>query len=305
MHCNCQAKDECQGNVVKCEDNVRRFLGTEQHEASMGLLARDELIDRMTPLIDRIVNGKLHGWLRQEREMARQEVILKLYNPAKIRTWWDDPRESWFCTWVAAVASHVVLDIFRRDKRKREREQQLGSENDAFDNRQSPDEIEKQAEALRQRILIALSTFEWEWQLAYCMKYSHLDTRNSDLERVVNRTEKTVIERLKAINAYIKRQCDSLLSDEVAQVMLAGTRHPWDGLDHCDRAKRDRVNDAIKMMIAARSLQEQLAFYLKYSPLAASLKEITERVGEDEDTVRGWLANIDRTIIDLCQHEHC
>ena len=95
---------ECQRNIFNCEENVQRFLGVGQHDGSMDLAARDELIANLTPLIERIVSSKLQGKWRQDRPSVVQETFLKLCDPAKLRTWLESPKRTWFCHWVVVVA---------------------------------------------------------------------------------------------------------------------------------------------------------------------------------------------------------
>ena len=104
---------ECQRNIFNCEENVRRFLGVGRHDGSMDLAARDELIEKMTPLIERIVSSKLQGKWRQDRASVVQETFLKLCDPAKIRTWLESPKRTWFCHWVVVVAYHTAIDWIR------------------------------------------------------------------------------------------------------------------------------------------------------------------------------------------------
>jgi hypothetical protein len=56
-------------------------------------------------------------------------------------------------------------------------------------------------------------------------------------------------------------------------------------------------------MLTVRPLKERLVFYMHYSPLATTLDRLAAHVQEDTDTVRGWLANIDEQIKQLCQSE--
>jgi hypothetical protein len=100
-------------------------------------------------------------------------------------------------------------------------------------------------------------------------------------------------------------RCASLLSPAVAKVSLVGTCHPVDGFDRLEQNERDRMNESIRMMLATRPLNEQFAFYMTYSPLAAAPELLATRIGVDQETVRGWLANLEGEIKALCQVARC
>ena len=291
---------ECQRNIFTCEENVRRFLGVGRRDGSMDLAARDELMENMTPLIERVVGSKLQGKWRQDRASVVQETFLKLCDPAKIRTWMESPKRTWFCHWVVVVAYHTAIDWIRHSDSA-----SLGAVDvlPAATSPQMPHGLEEQAEELRQAIIAALSEFELEWQLVFCMKFSYLEPCVSEIARAVKVAEETVFFRLRKIKERVACRCASLLSPAVAKVALVGTCHPVDGFDRLERDRRDRINDAIITMLIARPLKEQLAFYMKYSPLAASLDVLAARVREDKNTVRGWLANIEGEIKRMCPLE--
>jgi RNA polymerase sigma factor (sigma-70 family) len=273
---------------LNCEENVRRFLGVGRHDGSMDLAARDELMRQMMPRIERIVSSKLQGRWRQDRENVVQETFLKLCDPAKVRTWLESPKRTWFCHWAVVVAYHTAIDWIRRHSHFEPL--------DADEKSQSPLDLQEQAEALRKAIIAALSEFELEWQLVFCMKFSYLEPCISDIVYSVKVCEKTVFNRLGETKERVARRCASLLSTAVAKVALVGTFHPVDGYDRLAQARRDQINDAIRTIVTARPLEEQLTFYMKYSPLAASLDELAAQVREDKDTVRGWLVRIEEEI---------
>jgi RNA polymerase sigma factor (sigma-70 family) len=268
----------------------------------MDLAARDELIDNMTPLIERVVNSKLQGRWRQDRASVVQETFLKLCDPAKVRTWLESPKRTWFCHWVVVVAYHTAIDWIRRCDSV-----SVGAADvlPAATGPQTPHELQEQAEELRRAIIAALAEFELEWQLVFCMKYSYFEPCVSAIARAVNVAEETVFFRLRKIRERVACRCASLLSPAVAKVALVGIRHPMDGFDCLTRERRAQINDAIITMLTTRPLKEQFAFYMKYSPLAASVDLLAARVGEDKDTVCGWLANIEGEIKRLCQGEGC
>lgn len=291
---------ECQRDIFNCEENVRRFLGVGRHDGSMDLAARDELMEKMTPLIERIVSGKLQGKWRQDRASVVQEAFLKLCEPAKIRTWLESPKRTWFCHWVVVVAYHTAIDWIRHSDSA-----PVGSVDvlRTSASPQTPRGLQEQAEELREAIIAALSEFELEWQLVFCMKFSYLDPSISDIARAVKVAEETVFFRLRKIKDRVACRCASLLSPAVANVALVGTCHPVDGFDRLERDRRDQINDAIRTILISRPLKERFAFYMTYSPLAASPDLLAARIGEDKDTVRCWLANIGGEINRLCRLE--
>ena len=289
---------ECQRNIFNCEENVQRFLGVGRHDGSMDLAARDELIANLTPLIERIVSSKLQGKWRQDRPSVVQETFLKLCDPAKLRTWLESPSERGSATgsWLSPItppstgfAIPIPLpwaqSIYCPQPPVRRRLTDCTNKPRNFARRSSPQ----------------LSEFELEWQLVFCMKYSYLEPCISDIARAVKVAKETVFFRLKKIKARVACRCAALLSPAVAKAALVGICHPVDGFDRFERDRRDQINDAIRTMLTTRPLKEQFIFYMKYSPLAAEPDLLAVRVGEDKDTVRGWLVDMEEEIKRLCK----
>ena len=102
---------DCQRNLFDCEEKVRLFSGKA---GSLNLAAHDELIARMTPLVEKMVGSKLQGKWRQDRANVVQDTFLKLCDPAKLRTWLESPRRTWFCHWAVVVAHHCSVNWMRR-----------------------------------------------------------------------------------------------------------------------------------------------------------------------------------------------
>jgi RNA polymerase sigma factor (sigma-70 family) len=288
---------DCQRDIFNCEEDVRRFLGVGRRDGSADLAARDELVEKMTPLIQRIVSSKLQGKWRQDRDSVVQETFLKLCDPAKVRTWLESPKRTWFCHWVVVVAYHEAINWIRRHSHF----DTLGSDEGA----PSHVDLQEQAEALRKAIIAALSECELECQLAFCMKFTYLEPCISDIARAVKMCEKTVFNWLSETKERVARRCASLLSSAVAKAALVGTFHPVAGFDRLERTRQDQINDDIVTMLIDRPAKEQLVFYMKYSPLAASLDELAAQVHEDKSTVREWLANIEAEIKRMFPPEHC
>jgi DNA-directed RNA polymerase specialized sigma24 family protein len=284
---------DCQLNLFNCEEKVRRFLGAGRPDGSMDLAARDELIEKMTPLVERIVASKLQGRWRQDRACAVQDTFLKLCDPAKLRTWLENPKRTWFCHWVAVVASHAAIDWVRRPDSA-----SVGGVDilPGAASTHASVELQELAERLRTEIIAGLFEFKWEWQLVFCMKFSYLEPSVSDIAHAVNVSEEAVFFRLRKIKERIACRCESLLSPAVAKAALVGTCHPVDGFNRLEPARRDQVNAAIRGLLAARPLKEQYAFSMKYSPLAVSPDLLAAQLQEDENTVRGWLATIEKEI---------
>ena len=169
---------DCQRNILNCEENVRRFLGVGRQDGSIDLAARDELIENMTPLIERIIASKLQNQWRQDRANVVQETYLKLCDPAKVRTWLESSKRTWFCHWVAVVAYNTAIDWIRRSDAV-----SLGKA-DALPgatNSQTARDLQEQAEELRRAIIAATSEFELEWQLVFCMKFSYFEPSVADI----------------------------------------------------------------------------------------------------------------------------
>jgi len=284
---------DCQRDIFNCEENVRRFLGVGRRDGSMDLSARDELMEKVTPLVERIVNRKFQGIWRQDRENVAQEVFLKLCDPAKLRTWLESPRRTWFCHWAAVVASHTAIEWIRRSGAA-----SVGCV-DALAGTSGSDtalDLREQAEALRATIIVALSEFDLEWRLVFYMKYSYLKPCISDIARGAGMAEETVFFRLRKIKEALRQRCESLISPAVAKVALAGTRHPVDWFDRLESAQRDQINRDSIAILASCPIKQQLAFHMKYSPPAVAADVIAAQVGEEEGTVLNWLVGIEAQI---------
>jgi|GEM_PF-1744308 len=290
---------DCQRSLFNCEERVRRYLGVEQPDGSMDLAARDELLEKMTPLVEQIVRGGLKYQWQQDREDVAQEAFLKLLNPAKLRTWLDNPKRAPFCHWASVVVAHIVIDWQRELPSIIVEEPADPSSSHTFSD------VQERAEQLRKAIIAGLAEFEFEWQLVFCMKFSYLEPCISDIGLTVKRSKEAVFFRLRKIKESLARRCGSLLSSEVKELELVGTCHPVKGFDQFEGVRRDHINNFLRTMLTARPIKEQLAFYLKYSPLAASLDELATHVRESKDTVQGWLADIEMQIKQLCSLDEC
>jgi DNA-directed RNA polymerase specialized sigma24 family protein len=288
----------CQHNLFNCEENVRRFLGVDHPDGSMDLAARDELLEKMRPLIEQIHRNKLRGWRRQDQDDAIQTTFTKLCNPAKMRTWWESPRRAKFCCWVAVIASHDAIDVLSHPRPPPDPPDSEGPDD--------PIDPMEQAEALRKAIINVLSKSELKLQLVFCMKYSYLDPCVADIAHAARVAERTVFNKLREIKEHIAHAVEHLASIDVARATLIGTRrYPLKGFEQLERARRDQINGAVVAMLATHPIKELLAFYTTYSPLAASLDEIATQVREHKDTVYGWLANIEEEIKRMSQLEPC
>jgi DNA-directed RNA polymerase specialized sigma24 family protein len=284
---------DCQRNIFNCEENVRRFLSIGNPDGSVDLAARDELLAKMTPLVERIVGRTLQGRWRQDQASVVQETLLKLCDRAKIRTWLESPNRPWFCYWVAVVAVNTAREWIRHAGPT------LGGSTEVLPaavSPQTPQGLQRQAEELRKAIIAALSEFEVEWQLVFCMKFSYLDPSITDIANTVKVPERTIFFRLHKIKERIACRCTSLLSPAVAKATIIGAFHPVEGFQRLGRSLRDRINDAIRRILTAYPIEHQLAFYIKYSPLSASSDEIAAQLREEANTVRGWFTNIDAEI---------
>jgi DNA-directed RNA polymerase specialized sigma24 family protein len=303
----------CQRYVFNCQENVRRFLGTNQREGSLDLPARNELIEQITPLIRGAVSRILKGTLIQDQEDVIQEAFLKLCDPAKLRSWFTNVDRSWFCYWAVVVAQHTAFDWARIFSSPSQVHRDLPP--DEFEGGRAPggddgptdEELLGRAERLRKAFVASLSKSPLEWQLVFCMRWSYFDPSTADIVRAVQTPERTVFFRLRRVLEDVARRCEGDLSREVAEARLIGTLHPLvdAGYYAWPQARRDQVNDGIRTMLAARPLKEQLVSYLKYSPLAPPPDELAAHVQEDGKTVRSWLANIEAAISRLCPLEQC
>lgn len=281
---------DCQSRLFDCEDRVRRFLRATGETGNDGRGALDELIEKVTPLVERTVSLKLQGnpW-RDYRADAIQNTFVKLCDPERLGTWLESPRRSWFCHWAYVVAYHCALDVFRKPPSPR----QLG---DVAAKPAASVEMREQAARLRETINATLSEFDLEWRLVFYMRYSYLDIAISAIARAANLSKEAVFFRLRKMKKCIAGRCAALLSPEVSKIALAGTRHPVEGFERLEKVERDQLNGTINELLGAHPLKEQFAFYMKYSPLAPDVDSIALQIGENRDRVCGWLERIETQI---------
>lgn len=281
---------DCQLGRFDCEEKVRRFLGVHRESAGADLAARDELIERMGPLIERAINRRLQGNWRKYQADAIQNTYAKLCNPQKIQTWLDrQDRQAGapFCHWVAVVAFHEAINVTPPPPPPPPGPRPPG------DDPMLESERREQATKLRDTIRAALREFPLEWGLAYYMKCSYLKPRISDIASAVGIAEETVHWRVREMNKRIRSRYAEPIPPEVGNVAFPGTRHPVEDFDRLEPAKRKRLNEQINQLLAARSIQEQFALYARYSPLALGVDAIAVQVGGDSETVRKWLRQIE------------
>lgn len=292
-----RTKCDCERQLFDCEQRVRRFLGADQDAAPMDLRARDELMEKTRPLIERIVSSKLQGRSRQDREDAVQEIFLKLCDPAKLRTWVNSEKRTWFCHWAVVVAIHCVIDGIRRSARSR------GEELEEPERRNDPPTqsgLAEEAKKLRDAITTALSEFELDWQLVFCMKYSYVQPCISEIGRTAKISDEAVFFRLRKIKERIVRRFGEVPSPDLAKIALVGTRHPLGDVERMEPAVRDQMNQSVTRVLAVRPVKEQYAFYMRYSPLAVDADFLAAQVGESRETVCCWLEQIEKEIRRCC-----
>lgn len=284
---------DCQLGHFNCETRVRCFL--EGNRDSSGT-ALDELIEKVRPLIWGVVNRRLRStqWW-QDRGDVVQEVIAKLCNPSKIRTWLNEQergRGAPFCHWVAPVAVNCVNDWLKKQR-------PVSSFPPGFEEQDrvaSQDGLTEQAARLRQTIRSVLAEFELEWRLVYCMKFSYFEPAIADIADAQDIANETVHFRVKRIHKSIAARYSEPISPELARVALTGTRHPVEGFEQLQKPEKTRLNASIIQLLKDRPAKEQFAFYARYSPLALNHDTIAEQVGEERGTVCAWLRRIESQI---------
>jgi len=283
---------------------VRRFLRAVGESGNDGHPALDELIARINPLVERTVNLKLRdNWWQQHRRDAIQETMAKLCDPKRLGAWLESPRHSWFCHWAVVVASRCAIDVFRRHFRSRE---VVGAPVDLADKPANPTitvDVREQAARLREAINVTLMEFELDWRLVFYMRFSYLDPCISAIARAADISDEAVFFRLRKMKKCIAGRCAQLLSAEVSKIALVGTGHPAEGFERLDKTQRDKLNSDANGLLSARPFKEQLAFYMKYSPLAPDLDSIADQVGEDREAVYDWLVQIETQIKRLHRSE--
>lgn len=284
-------KCDCQSELFDCEDKVRRFLRASGENSSDGRVALDELIEKVTPLVERTANLKLQGnpW-RQRRGDAIQNTLVKLCTPEKLATWWENPRRSWFCHWAYVVAYHCAIDAIHDTSSSQE-------PSDIEANPTVTVDVREQAKRLREAINTTLVEFDLEWRLVFCMKFSYVAPDISTIAREAKIAKETVFFRLRKMKERIAERCDALLSPEVLKIVLVGVRHPVEEFERLEKkAERDRVNSRINELLGAHPMEEQFAFYAKYSPLSPSIDSIANQLGQDRNIVGRWLEQIETQI---------
>jgi hypothetical protein len=287
---------DCQLGHFDCEERVRCFLG---RDAEKGRGALDELIEKVNPLICGVVNRKLRNtsWW-QDRGDVVQEIVAVLCNPRKVQTWLDkqDHGEGApFCHWVAPVAVNCVNDWIKRQLLIPPRPS--GSDGgDGPDESGGLKEKEEQAKRLRETIRATLPEFPLDWQLVFCMKHSYVEPTIADIERAAGVKERAIFYRFDKMCNRIKCQYAEPISQELAKIVLVGTRHPvekYDGLAKTDQVK---LNESINQLLAACPQKEQFGFYARYSPLALEAEAIARLVDENAETIQAWLRRLETQV---------
>ena len=285
MTCDCQSK------LFDCEDRVRRFLRTTGENSRNGRVALDELIEKVTPVVERTVSLTLRSnpW-RQRRGDAIQNTFVKLCAPEKLATWLEGPRRSWFCHWVYAVAYRCAIDMINDPFKP----QPLG---ETTANATAAIDAQEQAVQLRKVINTTLLEFDLEWRLVFYMRFSCLGPDRSTIARAARIAKETVSFRLRKMKERIAGRGGALLSPEVRKVTLVGVRHPVEEYERLEKKdERDKVNININALLRTCPLEKQFAFYAKYSPLSPDIESIADQLGQDSDTVGRWIEQIELQI---------
>ena len=289
---------DCQSGFFDCEARVRRFLRDAEKESGDGRAARNDLIMKITPLVKSAVSLKLRGnrWQQQQQADAVQETITKLCARRTLRTWLESPRRTWFCHWAVVAASRNAIDVYRGRSRSREVGATPGDLDGKPENPPPAAEVREQAERLCEGINTTLREFELGWQLVFYMRYSYMEPAISTIASAADISEESVFFRLRRMRQSIAERCIEFLSPDVSKIALTGTRHPVEGFDRLEKSDRDLVNGAINDLLLDKPFEEQLAFYMKYSPLAPTIDAIAAQLGEKSDTVFDWLDRIETQI---------
>jgi DNA-directed RNA polymerase specialized sigma24 family protein len=296
------ASCDCQRGEFDCEGRVRRFLEVNRVSGRMDPAACqewEELLERMRPVIEKMVNWQLQGRWRQDREDVVQNTLLKLCNPEKLATWLDNPKRTWLCIWVRAVAVNCAIEWFRKGRRNAG--EPGGGDPPDKPNREPgwENEQEKEAEGLRKDIDGTLSGYDLDWQVCFFMRYSYLDPRISEIATAIDKAAETVFYRLRKITEAIERDHKGL----IPSVGLVGRTHPVEGFQGLSPADQNRMNDCINRALSTHPIEEKLAFYAWYSPLALDLDELASRLNETRDTVLDWLEQIGKEVALRCGPE--
>ncbi|NQU22473.1 MAG: sigma-70 family RNA polymerase sigma factor, partial [Candidatus Nealsonbacteria bacterium] len=251
---NCLCKD----GLFDCEDAVRRYLAGD-------FVALEELIERMTRLIELVVYKVIQGRNQQhKREDAIQDTFVKICDRKKLRTWWEGrgkQRRS-FCKWLSVVTHNCAVDQLKPPPPPPHPPEPIRP--------YTRPELEDLAERLIECMLSVLKEYPFDWQLTFLMKYSYLNPTIPEIAAHVKKVETAVHYRKRAILRRIREQSGSLFSPYLAEVKLEGTRHPADGFEHLAPEQQDGTNQRINRLLLDYDLKQQLAFYMRFSPLAPS-----------------------------------
>jgi hypothetical protein len=284
-------------------------------ERNEAIAARNEVLQKLLPLITRTCENKLRDKMRQERESAIQETALKLCTPSILQGWLTSPRRTWFCHWLSRVTFTTAIDVIREvntviDWKPIEELPLPGMP-------LSPTSCDE----LRKCMITALSRFEIDSQLVFYMKWGCFQCKGVTIAKALHVSESLISLILQRTINYIKSHLVAHFA--IADTSLVGTRHPIEGFENIEGKGQRQINDGIVDLVMVRPRDQQFAFYATYSPLSVSPAEVVAILQEestrlptagskqplinaqqqsriaDENTVRTWLADINLEIKSL------
>lgn len=270
------------------EELVQRFVETDD------LVARDELIAQALPIIEKVVR-KMFSDIPREIEDAVQETVVKLCDKGKLRQWYERQPRPPFCAWVAVVAGHTTVDLFRaRFKSKQPLPADIGLSRESL-----PDAAALQQELaaqFRAKLLESLLFFPTHYLLVFFMNFSYLDATSEEIAASVGVSRRTVFYRCREILDRIAPTCKEFLHADLERCPFEGTRHPLPGFENLTKEEQEKVNQRIHDFLRTYPLEQGTAFYMKYSVLALKEEEIARLLKQPVTRIHQYLNSLEEQI---------
>ena len=289
---------DCNQCGLDCTGVVQRYLDAGTDHASRQK-ARNRLLENIHPLIERVVQQAI--WNKSFRELrhdAVQNTIVKLCDPAKVRTWFDNPRRARFCCWAAVVARYCAIDVLRSAKPTGTQPPDGNLPSVALNPVQLAEQKEL-SKKIRKAARGCLAEFPVAWQLVFFMRYSYLKPTIAEIMDAVGRKDSAIHDQHNAILQKVRAYVSSRELFQAASAPLVGGRHPLKNYELLDREQQKTANRDINSTLLGFTVKEQAVFYMKYSPLTEDDATMAKQFALPEKEVREILQRIKGKLRDL------
>jgi len=278
------------GGCENSQDLVQRFVEAED------LAARDDLIAKMLPIIQRVAHRICQQWWSRPEgvEDAVQETVLKLCQKERLCQWLQRQPRPPFCAWVSVVAAHTTVDVLRDRASRKLLPPVMEVSSEKFPG--GPMQQGEWAARLRQQMLDVLSEFPLAYQLIFFMDFSYLEPTIEQMAASAGISCRTVFNWRMEVLSRIAWRCKELLLAGMEECPFVGIRHPRPDFESLGRPKQKKLNHQINEYLCSQPVPFKTTFYMKYSVLALEEPEIARLVAYPPVTIRQWLASLEEQI---------